>query len=70
MEYVATFPNFTVNVGAEYNSCVTTTKSLDLTCTTGNNPPAARPEFVNISLNITRGGEESTILEEFETEEE
>ena len=63
IEYVATFPNVTVYVGAEYKACVITTKSLDLTCTTGNNSPAARPEFVG-------GGEESIILEEFETEEE
>jgi hypothetical protein len=41
-----------------------------LICTTGNNSPAAGPEFVDISLNITEGGEESIILEEFETEEE
>ena len=70
IEYVATFPNVTVNVGAEYKACVITTKSLDLTCTTGNNSAAARPEFVDISLNIIRGAAESTILEEFETEEE
>ena len=70
IEYVATFPNVTVNVGAEYKACVKTTKSLDLTCTTGNNSPAARPEFVDISLNIARGTEESAVLEGFETEEE
>ena len=70
IEYVATFPNVTVNVGAEYKACVITTKSLDLACTTGNNSPAARPEFVGISLNITGGAGESTILEESETEEE
>ena len=70
IEYVATFPNVTVNVGAEYKACVITTKSLDLTCTAGNNSPAARPEFVDISLNMTGGAEESTILEESETEEE
>jgi hypothetical protein len=59
MEYVATFPNITVNAGTEYKACITTTKSLDLTCTTGNNSPAARPEFVDISLNATGGAEES-----------
>jgi hypothetical protein len=28
-------------------------KDLELTCKTGNNSPAARPEFVDISLNAT-----------------
>jgi hypothetical protein len=70
IEYVATFPNVTVNVGTEYKACVITTKSMDLACTTGNNSPAARPEFVDISLNMSRGAGESTILEESETEGE
>ena len=71
IEYVATFPNVTVNTGAEYKACVMTTKSLELTCTTGNNSPAARPEFVDISLNATRPTEESiTEGEESETEED
>ena len=50
--------------------CVITTKSLDLACAKGNNLPAARPEFVDISLNVTVGIEESTIIEESEAEEE
>ena len=70
VEYMATFPDVTVTVGAEHKVCVITTKSLDLTCTTGNNLPAARPEFVDISLNVTGGAEESTIIEESEAEEE
>jgi hypothetical protein len=70
IEYVATFPNVTVNTGAEYKACVTTTQALELTCTTGNNSPAARPEFVDISLNATSATEESiTEEEESETEE-
>lgn len=69
MEYVATFPNVTVNAGTEYKTCIMTTKSLDLTCATGNNSPAARPEFVDISLNATRGTEESVTGEESEQEE-
>jgi hypothetical protein len=32
MEYVATFPNITVNSGAEYKACVMTTKGLELLC--------------------------------------
>lgn len=71
IEYVATFPNVTVNTGAEYKACVMTTKGLDLTCTTGNNSPAARPEFVDISLNATSAPEESiSEEEESETEED
>jgi hypothetical protein len=30
MEYVATFPNVTVNAGDEYKACVLTTKDLEL----------------------------------------
>jgi ABC-type Na+ efflux pump permease subunit len=67
IEYVATFPNVTVNTGAEYEACVMTTKGLELICTTGNNSPAARPEFVDISLNATSTTEES-IAEEEESE--
>ena len=71
IEYVATFPNVTVNTGAEYKACVMTTKVLELTCTTGNNSPAARPEFVDISLNATTAPEEPiTEEEESETGEE
>jgi hypothetical protein len=70
IEYVATFPNVTVNTGAEYKACVITTTGLELTCTTGNNSPAARPEFVDISLNATVATEEPPTEEESETEEE
>ena len=51
VEYVATFPNVTVNSGAEYKACVMTTKNLELSCKTGHNSPALRPEFVDINLN-------------------
>lgn len=68
VEYVATFPNITVNAGEGYKACVLTTKNLDLICNTGLNSPASRPEFVDISLNATtisddgpvEEGEEST----------
>jgi len=68
VEYVATFPNVTVNAGDSYKACVLTTKNLDLICNTGLNSPASRPEFVDISLNATtisndgpvEEGEEST----------
>ena len=55
VEYVATFPNITVNAGDEYKACVVTTNDLQLICSTGNNSPANRPEFVDISLNATVG---------------
>jgi hypothetical protein len=53
IEYVATFPNVTVNVGNEYKACAIPVKNLELMCSTGNNSPAQRPEFVDISLNAT-----------------
>ncbi|HKG87467.1 MAG TPA: hypothetical protein VKA95_04010 [Nitrososphaeraceae archaeon] len=51
VEYVATFPNVTVNAGEEYKACVMTTKDLNPICSTGQNSPASRPEFIDISLN-------------------
>ena len=57
IEYVATFPNVTVNAGEQYQACVLPVKTLELICTTGNNSPAARPEFVDISMNVTTGPE-------------
>ena len=56
IEYVATFPNVTVNSGEQYQACVLPVKTLEPICTTGNNSPAARPEFVDISLNATGTG--------------
>ncbi len=53
IEYIATFPNVTVNAGEEYKACVVTTKDLEPACSIGNNSPASRPEFVDISLNAT-----------------
>jgi hypothetical protein len=65
LEYVATFPNITVNSGAEYKACVTTTKDLELLCKTGHNSPASRPEFIDINLDEVTAG-----TEQLETEEE
>jgi hypothetical protein len=72
VEYVATFPNVTVNAGDEYKACVLTTKDLALICSTGNNSPANRPEFVDLSLNATGGGsiEQTGMEERSEIEEE
>ena len=69
---MATFPNVTVNAGDEYKACVLTTKDLELICSTGNNSPANRPEFVDISLNATAGGsvKQTGIEESSEIEEE
>jgi hypothetical protein len=56
IEYVATFPNVAVNTGAEYKACVLSLRNPDsdsMICTTGHNSPAARPEFVDVSLNAT-----------------
>jgi hypothetical protein len=53
IEYVATFPNVTVDACEEYKACVMPVKDLEIICTTGNNSPASRPEFVDLSLNAT-----------------
>ena len=50
IEYVATFPNMTVNVGDEYKVCVLTIKDSSLICETGTNSPALRPEFKDLYL--------------------
>ena len=63
IEYVATFPNVTVDAGEEYKACVLPVKDLELTCKIGNNSPASRPEFVDLSLNATGGIEQVTIEE-------
>ena len=52
MEYVATFPNVTINAGDEYKTCILTTKDLELICKTGHNSHASRPEFVDLSLDV------------------
>jgi hypothetical protein len=68
IEYIATFPNVTVNSGDGYKACIATVKDLELTCKTGQNSPAARPEFVDLSLNATGDGVQQATVEE-ETEE-
>jgi hypothetical protein len=65
-EYVATFPNVTVNSGAEYKACVMTTKDLELLCKSGQNSPASRPEFIDLNLDEAK----ATGTERFETEEQ
>jgi hypothetical protein len=70
IEYVATFPNLTVNAGDEYKVCVTTVKDLELICKSGQNSPAARPEFVDISLNATATADATINTQQETTEEE
>jgi hypothetical protein len=53
LEYVATFPNVTVDSGDEYKACVLTVKDMNLKCGTGHNSPANRPEFIDINLDGT-----------------
>jgi hypothetical protein len=48
VEYVATFPNMTVNAGEEYKVCALTIKDSNLMCETGTNSPALRPEFIDL----------------------
>jgi hypothetical protein len=68
IEYVATFPNLTMNSGEGYKACIATVKNLELMCKTGDNSPASRPEFVDLSLNTTSGDvQQATAAEEEET---
>jgi hypothetical protein len=59
IEYIATFPNVTVNSGQQYKACILPVKNLDLIYTTGSNSPAHRPEFVDLNLNTTRETEQA-----------
>jgi hypothetical protein len=59
IEYVATFPNVTVNVGDEYKTCVLPLKTLKIMCVEGTNSPGKRPEVVDLSLNATTQSTES-----------
>ena len=69
IEYVATFPNVTVDAGEEYKACVLPVKDLELIWKIGNNSPASRPEFVDLSLNAT-GGIEQVTIEEGDSEDD
>lgn len=50
IEYVATFPNVTVDSGDVYNACALPLKTLKIQCVEGNNSPATRPEVVDLTL--------------------
>lgn len=60
IEYVATFPNVTVNSSDSYNACVLPLKSLKIVCSEGHNSPAKRPEFVDISLGSDKSERSSS----------
>jgi hypothetical protein len=70
IEYVATFPNVTVNPGDEYKACVATVKDLELICKIGNNSPAARPEFIDLSLNASSSSIEQEMVDESDNGDE
>ena len=59
IEYVATFPNVTVNTGDEYKTCVLPLKTLKISCAEGTNSLAKRPEIVDLSLNSIRQSPEA-----------
>ncbi len=52
------------------SQCVSPVKTLEPISATGNNSPAARPEFVDISLNATTGPAEDGLPEDEGGEEE
>jgi hypothetical protein len=70
IEYVATFPNVPVNSGDEYKACAATVKDLELTCKIGNNSPAARPEFIDLSLNASSSDIEQGTIDEADNGDE
>jgi hypothetical protein len=51
IEYISTFPNMTIKAGEQYKACALLIKDLNLTCQTGNNSPALRPEIVDLYFN-------------------
>jgi hypothetical protein len=69
IEYVATFPNLTINSGEGYKACISTVKDLELQCKTGNNSPASRPEFVDLSLNAS-GSDDADVEQRVAANEE
>ena len=60
IQYVATFPNVTVNTGDEYKSCVLPLKTLKIRCMEGTNSLAKRPEVVDLSLYSTQSPDART----------
>lgn len=67
IEYVATFPNVTVNTGDGYKACALPLKTLKIICKDGNNSPAKRPEFVDLSLGSTGSDKSQSSSDSFTT---
>ena len=67
IEYVATFPNVTVNTGDGYKACALPLKTLKIICIEGNNSPAKRPEFVDLSLSSTGSDKSQSSSDSFTT---
>jgi hypothetical protein len=68
IEYVATFPNVTVNSGDIYHACALPLKTLKILCEEGNNSPATRPEVVDLSLGSSPTEPEAETDTEVDTE--
>jgi len=67
IEYVATFPNVTVNTGDGYKACALPLKTLKIICKDGSNSPAKRPEFVDLSLGSTGSDKSQSSTDSFTT---
>lgn len=67
IEYVATFPNVTVNTRDGYKACALPLKTLKIICIEGNNSPAKRPEFVDLSLSSTGSDKSQSSSDSFTT---
>lgn len=67
IEYVATFPNVTVNTGDGYKACALPLKTLKIICIEGNNSPAKRPEFVDLSLGSPGSDKSQSSSDSFTT---
>ena len=48
------FPNTTINTGAEFRACTIILKDLRMSCEKGQNSPGLRPEFVDMYLNSAK----------------
>lgn len=70
IEYVATFPNVTVNSGDVYHACALPLKTLKLLCEEGNNSPATRPEVKDLSLGSSPTEPEAETASDVSTEPE
>jgi hypothetical protein len=68
IEYVATFPNVTVDSGETYHACALPLKTLKILCEEGNNSPATRPEVVDLNLGSATPDAESAASTNLDSE--